>query len=54
MAIFSRVNKAAISPPPKKAAAAGGYSPNSAGLGAAMIGQYYTYQEVQCHNASNH
>jgi phage portal protein BeeE len=50
MAIFNRVNKAAISPAPKKAAAAGGYSPNSTGLGAAMIGQYYTYQEGDARN----
>jgi phage portal protein BeeE len=50
MAIFNRVNKAAISPAPQKAAAAGGYSPNSTGLGAAMIGQYYTYQEGDARN----
>jgi phage portal protein BeeE len=54
MALFSRVNKAAISPAPQKAAAAGalpgGYSPNSAGLGAAMVGQYYTYQEGDARN----
>jgi phage portal protein BeeE len=50
MALFNRVSKAAISPPPKKAAAAGGYSPNSAGLGAAMVGQYYTYQEGEARN----
>jgi phage portal protein BeeE len=50
MAIFNRVNKAAISPAPRKAAAAGGYSPNSTGLGAAMIGQYYTYQEGDARN----
>jgi len=43
MALFNRVNKAAISPAPAKAAASGGYSPNSAG--ANLIGQYYTYIE---------
>jgi hypothetical protein len=54
MAFFNKVNKAAISPAPPqiKAAAAGGYSPNSAGLGPAMIGQYYTYQEGQLRNRS--
>ena len=35
---------------PTKAAAAGGYTPNSGGLGAAMIGQYYTYQEGDARN----
>lgn len=50
MALFRRVTKAAISPMPTKAAAAGGYSPNSAGLGRNMIGQYYTYQEGQARN----
>ena len=43
MALFNRVNKAAISPAPAKAAASGGYSPNSAGVN--LIGQYYTYIE---------
>lgn len=54
MAFFNKVNKAAISPAPAqiKAAAAGGYSPNAAGLGPAMIGQYYTYQEGQLRNRS--
>lgn len=51
MALFSRTSKAAISPAPKtQAAAVGGYSPNSAGLGASMIGQYYTYQEGDARN----
>jgi len=50
MGLFNRVTKAAISPTPTKAAAAGGYSPNSAGLGAAMVGQYYTYQEGDARN----
>ena len=50
MALFGRVNKAAISPAPKKTAAVGGYTPNAAGLGAAMIGQYYTYQEGDARN----
>lgn len=50
MAIFNRVNKAAISPPEPqvKAAAVGGYSPNSAGVN--LIGQYYTYQEGELRN----
>ena len=48
MALFNRVNKAAISPAPAKAAAAGGYSPNSAG--ANLIGQYYTYIEGPARN----
>jgi phage portal protein BeeE len=53
MAIFNRVNKAAISPaapePQVKAAAvAGGYSPNSGGVN--LIGQYYTYQEGEARN----
>ena len=54
MAFFNKVNKAAISPAPPqvKAAAAGGYSRNEAGLGPAMIGQYYTYQEGQLRNRS--
>ena len=50
MAVFSRTRKAAISPAPKTQAAVGGYSPNSGGLGAAMIGQYYTYQEGDARN----
>lgn len=54
MGLFNRTTKAAISPAPAKAAAAGafggGYSPNSAGLGAQMIGQYYTYQEGDARN----
>lgn len=50
MGIFNRTTKAAISPAPVKAAAAGGYSPNNAGLGAQMIGQYYTYQEGDARN----
>jgi phage portal protein BeeE len=48
MALFNRVNKAAISPAPVKAAAAGGYSPNSAGVN--LIGQYYTYIEGPARN----
>jgi phage portal protein BeeE len=51
MAIFNRVNKAAISPAPEpqvKAAAVGGYSPNNAGVN--LIGQYYTYQEGEARN----
>jgi hypothetical protein len=51
VAIFNRVNKAAISPPEpqvKAAAAVGGYSPNSAGVN--LIGQYYTYQEGELRN----
>jgi phage portal protein BeeE len=48
MALFNRVNKAAISPAPVKAAASGGYSPNSAG--ANLIGQYYTYIEGPARN----
>ena len=48
MALFNRVNKAAISPAPAKAAASGGYSPNSAG--ANLIGQYYTYIEGPARN----
>jgi phage portal protein BeeE len=50
MGLFNRTTKAAISPMPTKAAAAGGYTPNSGGLGAAMIGQYYTYQEGDARN----
>jgi len=53
MAIFNRVNKAAISPAPpeaqvKAAAVGGGYSPNNAGVN--LIGQYYTYQEGEARN----
>jgi phage portal protein BeeE len=48
MALFSRVNKAAISPAPVKAAASGGYSANSAGVN--LIGQYYTYIEGPARN----
>jgi hypothetical protein len=51
MALFNRVNKAAISPAPEpqvKAAAVGGYSPNNAGVN--LIGQYYTYQEGEARN----
>ena len=48
MALFNRVNKAAISPAPAKAAASGGYSPNSAGMN--LIGQYYTYIEGPARN----
>jgi phage portal protein BeeE len=48
MALFNRVNKAAISPAPAKAAASGGYSPNSAGVN--LIGQYYTYLEGPARN----
>jgi len=48
MALFNRVNKAAISPAPVKAAASGGYSPNSAGVN--LIGQYYTYIEGPARN----
>ena len=48
MALFNRVNKAAISPAPAKAAASGGYSPNSAGVN--LIGQYYTYIEGPARN----
>ena len=50
MAVFNRTRKAAISPAPKTQAAVGGYSANSAGLGPAMIGQYYTYQEGEARN----
>jgi phage portal protein BeeE len=48
MALFNRVNKAAISPAPTKAAAAGGYTPNQAGVN--LIGQYYTYIEGPARN----
>jgi len=48
MALFNRVNKAAISPAPVKAAASGGYSPNQAGVN--LIGQYYTYIEGPARN----
>jgi phage portal protein BeeE len=48
MALFNRVNKAAISPAPVKAAASGGYSANSAGVN--LIGQYYTYIEGPARN----
>jgi phage portal protein BeeE len=48
MALFNRVNKAAISPAPAKAAASGGYSPNQAGVN--LIGQYYTYLEGPARN----
>jgi phage portal protein BeeE len=48
MALFNRVNKAAISPAPVKAAASGGYSPNQAGVN--LIGQYYTYLEGPARN----
>jgi len=48
MALFNRVNKAAISPAPAKAAAAGGYTPNQAGVN--LIGQYYTYIEGPARN----
>ena len=48
MALFNRVNKAAISPAPAKAAASGGYSPNQAGVN--LIGQYYTYIEGPARN----
>ncbi len=51
MAVFRKVNKAAISPMPSKAAAAGGvnwYSGNQAGKG--MIGQYYSYIEGDLRN----
>jgi len=54
MAIFNRVNKAAISPAPPeaqvKAAAVGSgyYSGNNAGVN--LIGQYYTYQEGEARN----
>lgn len=52
MALFNRVNKAAISPAPPsaqvKAAAAGGYYTQN--QGANMIGQYYSYQEGEARN----
>jgi phage portal protein BeeE len=48
MALFNRVNKAAISPAPAKAAASGGYMPNQAGVN--LIGQYYTYVEGPARN----
>jgi phage portal protein BeeE len=48
MALFNRVNKAAISPAPAKAAASGGYIPNQAGVN--LIGQYYTYVEGPARN----
>jgi phage portal protein BeeE len=50
MALFNRVNKAAVSPAPAqaKAAAAGGYSSNMAGVN--MVGQYYGYYEGEARN----
>jgi phage portal protein BeeE len=50
MALFNRVNKAAVSPAPAqaKAAAAGGYSSNMAGVN--MVGQYYSYYEGEARN----
>jgi phage portal protein BeeE len=48
MALFNRVNKAAISPAPAKAAASGGYTPNQSGMN--MIGQYYSYMEGTARN----
>jgi hypothetical protein len=51
MALFGKVNKAAISPEPTKAAAAGGYYTNSVNNGGAqMIGQYYSYIEGDARN----
>jgi hypothetical protein len=52
MALFNRVNKAAISPAPPapkvKAAAAGGYYAQNQGVN--MIGQYWSYQEGEARN----
>jgi phage portal protein BeeE len=50
MALFNRVNKAAVSPAPAqaKAAAAGGYSSNMSGVN--MVGQYYSYYEGEARN----
>jgi len=50
MALFNRVNKAAVSPAPAqaKAAAAGGYSSNMSGV--SMVGQYYSYYEGEARN----
>ena len=50
MALFNRVNKAAVSPEPAqaKAAAAGGYSSNMSGVN--MVGQYYSYYEGEARN----
>jgi hypothetical protein len=51
MALFGKINKAAISPEPTKAAAAGGYYTNSVNNGGAqMIGQYYSYIEGDARN----
>lgn len=50
MALFNRVNKAAVSPAPAqaKAAAAGGYASNMSGVN--MVGQYYSYYEGEARN----
>jgi len=57
MALFTKPNKAAISPPPQKAAAAGTgytgpYAPSSNNGGAAMVGVYYNYVEGEARNAA--
>ena len=57
MALFTKPNKAAISPPPQKAAAAGTgytgpYAPSSNNGGAAMVGVYYNYTEGEARNAA--
>jgi len=50
MALFNRVNKAAVSPAPAqaKAAAAGGYSSNMAGVN--LVGSYWNYYEGEARN----
>ena len=52
MALFNKVNKAAISPAVEKQAAVGGTyggnAPTNGGVG--MIGQYYAYQEGEARN----
>lgn len=52
MAIFNKVNKAAISPAVEKQAAVGGTygGGGSTNGGVAMIGQYYSYQEGEARN----
>jgi hypothetical protein len=48
MALFNRVNKAAISPAPAKAAAAGGYASNNSMMN--LINQKYTFVEGPARN----
>jgi phage portal protein BeeE len=48
MALFNRVNKAAISPAPAKAAAAGGYASNNSMMN--LINQKYTFIEGPARN----